>query len=93
MSLIIQKENGRFFMNDEKGNMIAEITYTPSDDSVIMIDHTYVSDSLRGQGIAGKLLESVVQEARSKGYKIIPACSYAKAAFDRKSEYQDLLAN
>ncbi|WP_370460356.1 GNAT family N-acetyltransferase [Cytobacillus firmus] len=93
MNKDIQKEENRFFMNDEKGNMIAEITYIPSGDSVITIDHTYVSDSLRGQGIAGKLLESVVQEARSKGYKIVPACSYAKAVFDRKSEYQDLLAN
>jgi uncharacterized protein len=93
MNADIQKEENRFFINDDEGNMIAEITYIPSGDSVITIDHTYVSESLRGQGVAGKLLESVVQEARSNGYKIVPACSYAKAVFDRKSEYQDLLEN
>jgi predicted GNAT family acetyltransferase len=92
MSAEIQKEENRFFVNDEEGNMAAEITFVPSGESQVTIDHTYVSDSLRGQGIAGKLVESVVQEAREKGYKIFPVCSYAKAVFDRKSEYQDVLA-
>lgn len=92
MSAEIQKDENRFFVHDENGNMTAEITYEPSGDSQITIDHTYVSDSLRGQGIAGKLVERVVQEARGKGLKIVPVCSYAKAVFERKSEYQDVLA-
>ncbi|GLB59888.1 GNAT family N-acetyltransferase [Cytobacillus sp. NCCP-133] len=92
MSADILKEENRYFINDESGNMAAEITFVPSGDSQITIDHTYVSDSLRGQGVAGKLVEKVVQEARKSGLKIVPACSYAKALFERKSEYQDVLA-
>ncbi|WP_026581756.1 GNAT family N-acetyltransferase [Bacillus sp. J33] len=92
MSAEIKKEENRFFVNDDHGTIAAEITFTPSGESKITIDHTYVSDSLRGQGIAGKLVESVVQEARGKGLKIVPVCSYAKAVFERKSEYQDVLA-
>lgn len=92
MSAEILKKENRFLVNDKEGNMVAEITYMPSGDSQITIDHTYVSESLRGQGIAGKLIESVVQEAREQGYKIVPLCSYAKAVFERKSEYRDVLA-
>ena len=41
-------------MNDENGKMVAEITYSVSD-KIIIIDHTFVDPSLRGQGIASKL--------------------------------------
>jgi uncharacterized protein len=57
----------------------------------LIIDHTFVSDELRGQGVAGKLVEKVVQFARTEGKKILPTCSYAKEKIKKTKEYRDVL--
>lgn len=70
------KEETRIYLNNENGEMIAEITF-PKDGDVYCINHTYVDDSLRGQGIAGKLVEMAVRQIKSKGGKVTATCSYA----------------
>lgn len=42
---------------DPEGTVLAEVTFPAEDGSVVNINHTFVDESLRGQGIAGKLLE------------------------------------
>lgn len=55
-------------------------------------DHTYVPDEMRGQGIAAKLVDALVADAREQGFKIAPECSYVVAAFKRHPEWADLRA-
>ena len=55
------------------------------------IEHTYVEPSYRDRGIAEKLVEKVVTEAKARGVKIIPVCSYAREWFDEHREYKRLL--
>ncbi len=55
------------------------------------IDHTYVDPNYGGRGIAKKLVLSIVTQARAKGVKLIPLCSYAAKVLSA-SEYADLLA-
>lgn len=87
----IQSEPGRFFIEDSSGKMLAEIKYlTIKDGKVLDIIHTFVDDSLRGKGIAGELLHSVVNLATATNAKIIPTCSYAKSAFIKNSKYRVL---
>jgi len=51
------KTNNGFVKYDENGRVIAEITYSnTSNPNVVVADHTFVDSSLRGQGVAGKLL-------------------------------------
>lgn len=89
----ILEEPGRFFINDSTGKTIAEIKYLSSPDGkVFNIVHTFVAESLRGQGIAHQLLEQVVNLAQEKSAKIIPSCTYAKAAFAANPAYQKLAA-
>lgn len=59
-------------------------------DDVWIIDHTVVDHEYQGQGLAKKLLYLVIDEARKKGKKIIPQCSYALYQFERDSDLQDL---
>lgn len=86
----IQSEQGRFFIG-EKGNTVAEITYSSLGDHVINIDHTFVSPSLRGKGIAEQLIRKVIEYARAEGLKINPSCSYAAHHFNKFPEDRDLL--
>lgn len=88
----VKKGNG-YQKLDEKGEMVAEITYAPYGDDKVLANHTYVNPSLRGQGVAERMLDHLVAEMKVQGKKIIPHCSYVVAAFERKPEkYQDIMA-
>lgn len=87
----INKARNKFYVGDEIKSPLAEMTYVESNKSLIVIDHTYVSDELRGQGVAGKLLEQVVLYARHSKKKIKPLCVFAKKRMEDTPEYHDLL--
>lgn len=88
----IKKGENKFFVGDNEKDPLAEITFVPTDDEKIIVDHTFVSEELRGEGIAGKLVEKVVTFAREEGMKIVPECSYAKKKMEQTSAYHDVLA-
>ncbi|WP_411704267.1 GNAT family N-acetyltransferase [Edaphovirga cremea] len=90
MTLAIQEDEKRFFINNEKGEMIAEISFVPSGEKLSIIDHTYVDDVLQGQGVGKKLVALVVDKMRKEHRKIIPLCPFAKHQFDVTPEYQDI---
>ncbi|MFD4705494.1 GNAT family N-acetyltransferase [Gottfriedia sp. NPDC058432] len=88
----IEKAEKKHFIENEEGKIVAEITFVQAGTSKVIIDHTFVEESLRGQNIASKLVASVVEEMREQDKKIVPLCPFAKAEFERKKEYQDMLA-
>lgn len=96
MDLQVQREQkghrGAFFIARE-GERVAELTFSAGGDGkLVMLDHTEVSDSLRGQGIARKLVEEAVGWARREKIKLVPVCPFAKAVFDREPSFHDVLA-
>ncbi|MFT3806285.1 GNAT family N-acetyltransferase [Arenimonas sp.] len=73
------------------GGLESELVYRLSD-RVMRIVHTGVPMPLEGQGIASALVKAALATARREGWKVVPACSYAAAFFQRHHEYDDLLA-
>ena len=55
-------------------------------------DHTLVPPEIGGRGVAAKLVEALIADAREQGFRIVPACSYVAVAFKRHPEWRDLLA-
>jgi predicted GNAT family acetyltransferase len=87
----IAKGEGRFYIAGD-GKDLAEITYrTEEATDNLVIDHTYVSEDLRGQGAGEKLVRAVVDLAREQKVKIVPECPYAAHQFEKHAEYRDLL--
>lgn len=78
------------FHPDSK-NLMAEVTFPDIDENTVNINHTYVDDSLRGQGIAGQLMEAAAGQLRSQGKKAVLTCSYAVAWFGKHPEYNDIV--
>ena len=74
---MFRTEEGRIYMEDETGKLIAEITFPQTAEGEYTIDHTFVDESLRGQGIASKLVQAAVDEIEKKGGKVRATCSYA----------------
>ncbi|SEJ76304.1 hypothetical protein SAMN04488127_2743 [Bhargavaea ginsengi] len=79
------------FVHEENGKRDAEITWTKMGDVMVM-DHTFVDPSLRGGGVAKKLLDRAADYARENNYKMEAVCSYVVTAFDRYDEYEDVKA-
>jgi len=81
---------GRYWFRGPDGDE-AEMTFTKTGASMIIIDHTLVPDAFRGQGVGLKLVERGVADARAAGKKIIPLCPFAAAQFRRHPEWADVL--
>ena len=45
----------RISYKDENGHVVAEITFTKTSLGIFVINHTFVDESLRGQGVTSKL--------------------------------------
>lgn len=56
-----------------------------------VITHTEVDPAYGGQGIARRLIEEIIAEARRTGKKIVPVCSYAEKMMTGKEEYRNVL--
>ena len=71
--------------------LLAEMVYTMVNDHTMIIEHTEVDDSLRGQGVGKKLQAELVDFVRKNNIKVIPLCPFAKAQFDRHKDWHDVL--
>lgn len=83
------QETNRFYKNDESGKLLAEITWQKQD-NVLYVDHTFTNPSLRGQGIAGRLVDRVTDFARQEGLMIMPVCPYVVNKFNDDPKYDDI---
>lgn len=81
---------GAFFIQQD-GRRLAEMTYSRTNATLIVIDHTEVDASLGGQGVGRQLLDALVQWARATGTKVIPLCPFAKAQFEKTPAIRDVL--
>ncbi len=82
----------RIYLEDGMGKTIAEVTFPDINENSVEINHTFVDDSLRGQGIAGKLMEELTKRLRSEGKTAVLTCSYAISWFEKNSENADLIS-
>ena len=74
-----QKNEGRIFAQDETGKLVAEITFPMTEPGVYCIDHTFVDGSLRGQGVADRLVRAALEQIQANGGRPTATCSYAAA--------------
>lgn len=59
---------------------------------VRVADHTLVPPEIGGRGVALKLVEALIADAREHHFRIEPECSYVDAQFKRHPEWADLRA-
>lgn len=84
-------KSNMIYLDNEEGKIIAKVTFPEVKPGVVDLDHTFVDDSLRGQGVAGKLMVAAYNKIKEDGNKMIPSCWYADEWFKKHAEYQDIL--
>lgn len=92
--LIQQKQEGSkgSFYVQENEQLLAEMTYSMTGTELMIIDHTDVSDTLRGKNVGYQLVQAAVEYARANHMKILPLCPFANAVIKKKiAEFGDVL--
>lgn len=80
------KGNSKIYIKGNDNKVLAEIDYEKQENNVYNIYHTFVDESLRGQGIASKLVEQAVNDIKNKGGKATATCSYAKKWLEKNTK-------
>jgi predicted GNAT family acetyltransferase len=75
------KGHGAFFI-EKDGERSAEMVVSVAGQN-LTVYHTEVSEKLRGQGVAPRLLKAMTTYVREHGLKVIPLCPYVNAEFRR----------
>lgn len=84
----VRHENGRFLADVD--GVEARLDYRREGERML-ITSTTVPDEIGGRGVAGQLTRAAFEHARSQGWKVRPACTYAAGWAERHPEFGDLL--
>ena len=94
-SISVRKETslkgGRYVAKVDGAEGEAELVFSIRSPVLISADHTGAPDTLRGTGAAGALVDYMINDARSNGFKIIPLCPYVLAQYKRHPEWEDVM--
>ena len=92
--IVITKEDGerrgRYVARIDGIDAEAEITFTHPKPGILSANHTGVPEAMGGRGVAGALLEFMLNDARANGFKIIPICPYVRGQYAKHPEWADL---
>lgn len=81
-----KREQHRIFAVNESGAVIAEITFPEREKGIYVIDHTFVDESLRGQGVAKVLVEMAIDQIKEQKGKVEATCSYAQHYLEKNPQ-------
>ena len=81
---------GRYVI--EKDGVEAELTWSVTTPTLRIADHTFVPDAFRGTGAGLALVTRLVEDARAKGFKVVPLCPFVKAQSLRHPEWAGVWA-
>lgn len=84
----IKRKDNCFYLGPSYDYRIGEIIFRNEGEEIAVL-HTFVDKEHRGQGLAGKLVEAVVELARSEGKQINPICPYVRKVL-AEEEYADV---
>ncbi len=65
---------------------IAVLEYHEQEDDTVVFTHTFVPPALRGHTLAAVLTEFALEDARIRGKKVIPQCSYVARYLQRNKK-------
>lgn len=85
----LNARGGRYVAKIAGTDAEAELTFL-REGNVFIADHTGTPVALRGRGIATKLVERMVADARSEGFKIRPLCPFVVTLFAQHPDWSAL---
>ena len=92
MSCVVTKSEGasRYELHVD-GELAGIADYVERDGSVVL-PHTVIDSSRRGQGLGAVLVQGALDDIRPTGRTVVPSCWYVAEFIDENPSYKDLLA-
>ncbi|MFA5560832.1 MAG: GNAT family N-acetyltransferase [Acholeplasmataceae bacterium] len=84
-------ESNRIYVLDDEGKQIVNGTFPWEKEGVANVNHTFVDPSLRGQGIASKLMHEIYNYAKENSFKLVATCPYAVVWFKKNPDKMDII--
>lgn len=75
------------------GQVAGVADFHPGDEGVVVLPHTEVDRSRRGQGLGAELVRGVLDDIRARGGTVDPRCWYVARFIDEHPDYRDLRAH
>jgi predicted GNAT family acetyltransferase len=82
---------GEYHAHVAGSSLTGRLTWVERDGARVA-EHTIVPAAIGGRGVAARLVDALVSDAREHGFKVKPVCSYVVAKFDEHPEWADLRA-
>jgi predicted GNAT family acetyltransferase len=61
------------------------------DDDRIVFTHTEIDPVFDGHGLGGRLVETALNTARTRGLRVVPKCPFVADYIDKHPSYADLV--
>lgn len=74
-----------------EGELASIAEYTPRERTLVF-DHTVTLGDFRGRGLAGKLVETALDDVRKRELKVVPSCWFVAEYITDHPDYRDLVA-
>jgi len=89
----VEGSHARYSLRLPDSDEEAELTYVRTAPQRVVADHTFVPESMRGQGVGGLLVTRLLEDASKGGFKVLPQCPYVKAHSEKHpDQWKGLLA-
>jgi len=88
-------ENGGLYtahVEGEEASGTLEWEHDPRQEGVRIATHTIVPNAIGRRGVAARLVERLIADAREQQFRIDPQCWYVARKFDRNPDWADLRA-
>lgn len=87
-----QGDHGRYVAEVAGSEHTGHLDWEARGADVRVATHTIVPPPIGGRGVAARLVEAMVADARDQGFLIDPRCSYVDVMFRRHKDWADLRA-
>lgn len=89
MTLTDNKELSRYELRDGD-QLVAFAEYHFHGDELALL-HTEVRAEYEGRGLASELIRETLDDARSRGLRVLPYCPFVRSWLTKHPDYQDLV--
>ncbi|MDT0576733.1 GNAT family N-acetyltransferase [Croceicoccus sp. F390] len=87
-----EAQGGSYIAHVSGADAMGRMTYKIKGDQIRVVEHTLVPPQIGGRGVAARLVDAIVADAKEQGFRIDPQCSYVEAAFRKHPEWADIRA-
>jgi len=85
-------QGGKYVAELEGETAKGHLEWEPGGEGIRVATHTIVPQEIGGRGVAFRLVERLIEDAREQSFKVVPQCWYVAKKFDQNPQWKDLRA-